>query len=432
MKVHALIAVATLLTGGALGWLLRGSSTSAPAPPSEKQAQDTKTTTRSARESSNPRVKSEIEKLTGNPSWREDYSQWESADLKTLVDAFLAQSDPIDGLRDPLRGQLDQVILALAKRDLEGTLAWIDGKFPKQRFEFYQSIIGHTMGDRPPLERFDFLEAHGFEPQLLSHFATTLLFNNYSRPMDTQTAIALLAKVSPLEEGRWSAGNCQFAPDFDFAALAQATLTQTAANDGRPPAAFPANFISQWASESPQEAIDFFFTHCTGENPLMLSSNGVHNLLAGVKSGMSSADYGTWLGQMISQQSQGNAKHMVHALFYSELSNPDLLRSALAQVEDAELRSNLVLTSLKDSIGSSHNPDGLVTLRNSLALIDDPAERLAQSEVTIRDVNQRFGNMDNEQIASQHEQIVANLRKELLRLGHTEEELKNLRSSRGQ
>lgn len=431
MKVHALIAVATLLTGGALGWLLRGSSTSSPAPPSEKPAHETKTTTRSARESSNPRVKSEIEKLTGNPSWREDYSRWESADLKALIDAFLAQSDPIDGLRHPLRGQLDQVILALAKRDLEGTLAWIDGKFPKQRFEFYQSIIGHTMGDRPPLERFDFLEAHGFEPQLLSNYASTLLFSGNSRPMDTATAIALLSKVSPLEDGHWSGGNCQFAPDFDFAALAQATLAQAAANEGRPPAAFPTNFISQWASESPQEAIDFFFAHCTGDDALTLSSNGLHNLLAGVKSGMNSADYATWLGQMMSQQSNGDGKDSVSKMFYSELSNPELLLSALTHV-DPGLRSKLVLDTVRDSIGSSYSPDGTVYLRNSLALVDDPAERLAYSESGLRDVTRRLGKSKIPQIASQYEQLVANLRKELLRLGHTEEELQNIGISRGQ
>lgn len=431
MKVHALIAVATLLTGGALGWLLRGSSTSSPAPPSEKPAHETKTTTRSARESSNPRVKSEIEKLTGNPSWREDYSQWESADLKALIDAFLAQSDPIDGLRHPLRGQLDQVILALAKRDLEGTLSWIDGKFPKQRFEFYQSIIGHTMGDRPPLERFDFLEAHGFEPQLLSNYASTLLFSGNSRPMDTATAIALLSKVSPLEDGHWSGGNCQFAPDFDFAALAQATLAQAAANEGRPPAAFPTNFISQWASESPQEAIDFFFAHCTGDDALTLSSNGLHNLLAGVKSGMNSADYATWLGQMMSQQSNGDGKDSVSKMFYSELSNPELLLSALTHV-DPGLRSKLVLDTVRDSIGSSYSPDGTIYLRNSLLLVDDPAERLAYSESGLRDATRRLGKSKIPQIASQYEQLVANLRKELLRLGHTEEELQNIGISRGQ
>lgn len=187
--------------------------------------------------------------------------------------------------------------------------------------------------------------------------------------------------------------------------------------------------MKSWAQESPQLAIDFYFDHCVGENAVKIAWQRVNDLLAGVKLGMSTEDYATWLGQTMSQ-SKATDKNLVETLLYSELSNPDLLRSALAQMEDQTLRSRLVNSTVLSSINSSYNPDGPVNLRNSLALIDDPTERLRQSETAVLDVNKRWGNVQIEQVASQHEQIIANLRNELLRIGHTEEELKNIRVSR--
>ena len=247
-------------------------------------------------------------------------------------------------------------------------------------------------------------------------------------PSNTETAIALQSKNVPRDDGLLGGGaNCQFAPDFKYSEFAQTTLAQIKTNGGRLPSSFPVNFMKSWAQESPQEAIDFYFDHCVGKNAVNIAWQGVSDLLAGVKLGMSTDDYATWLGQTMSQQSRATDKNLVKSLLYSELSNPELLRSALAHIEDPELRSRLVNSTVLSSISSSYNLDGVVNLRNSLALIDDPTERLRQSETAVLDVNKRWGNVQIEQIASQHEQIVANLRKELLRLGHTEEELKNIR-----
>ncbi len=422
-----------------MGWFLRGPDKPVSESTGTLLARESSAPSRLTRSTASRRVMSEIAILTNEPLRTiGDYGDWDFADLKALIDGLLEKSDPLDGLRHPFRGVLDQVIRELAKRDLEGTLAWIDGKFPAQRFEFYQSIIGQVMGDRSPLEKLGFFEAHGFEPNEISGYAATLMFSQNIRPMDTEIAIALQSKNVPRDDGLLGGGgNCQFAPDFDYSEFARATLTQIKTNGGRLPSSFPINFMKSWAQESPQEAINFYFDHCVGENAVKIAYHGVTDLLTGVKLGMSTEDYATWLGQTMSQQSKATAKNLVDTLLYSELSNPELLRSALAHIEDPELRSRLVNSTVLSSISTSYNPDGAVTLRNSLALIDDPAERLRQSETAVLDVNKRWGNerigWENaqlDQIDSQHEQIIANLRKELLRLGHTEDELKNIRVSR--
>jgi hypothetical protein len=431
MKMNPLLVVIALFAAGAIGWFLHGTAEPIPESTRKSLTRENNATARLTRSTASLRAMSEIAMLTAGLSRTSgDYRDWDISDLRGLIDGLLEKSDPLDGLRHPFRGVLDQVILELAQRDLEGTLAWIDVKFPSQRFEFYESIISHVMGDLPPLEKLGFFEAHGFGRIEISRYASTLMFSQNIRPMDTETAIALQSKNVPRDDGLLGGGsNCLFAPDFDYSEFARTTLAQIKTNDGRLPSSFPINFMRSWAQESPQEAIDFYFDHCVGKNAVNIAWQGITDLLTGVKMGMSTNDYAVWLGQTMSQQSISADKSLVESLFYSELSNPELLRSALAHIEDPELRSRLVNSTVLSSISHSYNPEGTVDLRNSLALIDDPTERLRQSEAAVLDVNKRWGNVQIEQIASQHEQIIANLRKELLRLGHTEEELKNITSS---
>jgi hypothetical protein len=436
VKMNPLLFVISLFTAGGLGWFLHGTDKPIPESTGRSLTRETNAPPRLDRSTPSRRVLSEIAMFADDPSRTiVDYRDWDFADLKGLIDGLLEKSDPLDGLCHPFRGVLNQVILEMAKRDLEATLDWVDRKFPAQRLEFYRSIIERVMGDRPPLERLAFFEAHGFERKEISTFAATLMFSQNLRPMDTDTAIALQSKNVPRDDGLLGGGsNCQFAPDFDYSEFARTTLAQIKANDGRLPSSFPLNFMKSWAQESPQEAIDFYFDHCVGENAVKIAWQGVSDLLAGVKLGMSTDDYATWLGQTMSQQSKAGDKNLVDTLFFSELSNPELLRSALAHIDDPDLRFRLVNSTVLSSISYSYNPDGMVNLRNSLALIDDPTERLRQSDTAVLDLNKRWKNerigWENAQLVqidSQHEQIIANLRKELLRLGHTEEELKNIR-----
>ena len=422
-----------ILIGGGIGWAIRapgeevvaGAVEPSPQPLAGKPARPASAQSRV--------VQDEFRKIsTQQRDPNANYDSWEFSDLKELALALLKNSDPINGLPYEQRSAFNSLIVAMARKDRDGTLAWIDVSFPLQRFEFYQAVINDQMKTASSIEQLDFLMSRNFDQKAIGTYAGSLLYSAGTSPtgqrlgLDTDTALYLLKYINP-SEGSYSSSNGSFSADFDFARFAAATAEKAKADGNKPPDTYPSNFFEEWARQSPQEAIDFFFAHCTGKEPLKLPYNGIDKILSGVKSSIPAGDYAAWLGQTIWQQYQSEKpdQNMINTMIYQELSNPELLGTALDSITDSSIKDKLLGDTLRAAAESSaHNPDGIIKLRGTLALYQDPAERLDQAAGFAKELGQRRNDGDVVK-------IVENLCIQLTNLGHPEADLQRVRASAG-
>jgi len=288
-----------LLAGGILGWSLKPQPQPDQTTPTAevvrhpRPAIDKKTSARSAF------VDAELLKIKANQfSDAANFADRDPAELQALVMALLRNSDPIMGLDPFQQSTLHQIILALARKDRDATLAWIDDNFTgKARFNLYQLIMGEFMKDVPPGEQLAFLKSKGFDQKAVSEQAGLLMANNLNKTMDIETALLLLDNLSPDKDGPRRGVTSYFEPGFDFARFAEATATNAKANGNKPPECYPMNFFEEWAKAAPQSAVDFYFKNCTGKDALKLPFCEIDRLLTGVKAGINHDDYVVWYGQ---------------------------------------------------------------------------------------------------------------------------------------
>lgn len=417
-----------ILIGGIGGWLLR-SSAEAPQPPTKgsdhAEAKPEKTARRDTPQNSALQAELRALKDPSAPRGSGDFDNWSLPDLRTLATAYLEQSDPIDGLSEQLRANLRRMILIMASKDRDATFAWIDATLPSQRAKFYGAIVTDLMKDASIRERLEFLKARNFDGKEIGGFAREELFysGSHDKTIDTETGLYLLGNLYPSDGG--AAGYAtRFAPDFDFARFATAVAEKAKADGGKSPDTFPTNFLQEWAKASPQAAVDFYFSHCTGKGALKLPFNRIEQLLTGVKSGIPMKEYATWLGETISQQLSAEKpdQDTIRSMINSELVNPVLLGAALGEIEDRGVRSKLLYDTMSSAAENSLHSDGGVKLQATLALFQDPAERLDQAGRYAREVGQRNGDRDQAK-------LIDNLCVQLGNLGHSEAEIQAVRAA---
>ncbi|WP_035612202.1 hypothetical protein [Haloferula sp. BvORR071] len=414
-----------ILIGGIGGWSLR-STAEEPEPPAASghaAAKPEKTARRDTPQ--NPALQAELRALKdpSAPKGTVDFREWSLPDLRILATAFLEQSDPVEGLPPVMRMSLDALLITMARKDRDATFAWIDANLPSQRAKLYCAIIADSMRNASIRERLEFLKGRNFTTSEISGFAREELskLGLRDKTMDTETGLYLLGNLGPCKSMP-TLCTTNFASDFDFARFATAVLEKAKSDEGKFPDIFPSNFLQDWAKTSPQAAIDFYFSHCVGKGALELP---IEQLLTSVKSGIPAKEYATWLGETISQQVSAEKPDpsMIRRMIYSELANPALLGAALDAIDDRGARTKLLYDTMFAAAESSFfSSDGANTLRGTLALFQDPAERLDQAGRYAREVAQRNGDRDQAK-------LIDNLCTQLANLGHSESEIRGIRAA---
>lgn len=420
----SLILTAGILIGGILGWTLK--------PEPEIPRADTKLSAlerqRPVRPASVPtsRFASEF-KAIKDRSFKIDPKDpgQDSAYLEALAAALLKSVGGYAGLKTVDSQPFLDMLNAMASKDLERTLDWIDQTLDKEsRAACYRNAIRAGMKDSPVRDQLDLFKGRDFTAEEIGSYAGHLMLGY--EVMSTETALYLLGHVQP-SDGGYSAGNARFDEHFDYAGFADATLQMAKDNENKPPNVYPMNFFSEWTRMDPQAAAGFYFTHCIGKDGMKLPYNTLDTFMLDLHSNIPEADYSNFLNTALSQQLLVAVpdNQLIDDLLRSSVSMPDQVAQGLKQIPDPAVREKLIADTVSRAAESNTGQRGnLMQLRGALSLYNDPVERQEKMEDYAHELGGKKGDRDTTQ-------IIRNLCNQLAILGHSDAELQRVRNAAG-
>lgn len=347
----------------------------------------------------------------------------DSAYLEALATALLKSGGGYAGMKDGEKHAFYEILGAMAQKNLDRTLDWIDQTMEKEdRATNYRDAIHAGMKDSPVRDQLDRFKNGGFTPEEVGSYAGNLMLGYES--MSTGTALYLLGHVQP-SDGGYSGGDARFDKDFDYAGFADATLQMTKANKNRPPNVYPMNFFSEWTRSDPQAAASFYFTHCIGKDGMKLPYNTLENFMKDLHANIPESDYGQFAAAAVSQQFLAAEPDiaLIDELLRTGFSVPDDLVDSLGRIPDPAMREKLIIDTVSRAARTSQR-GSLMQLRGALSLYSDPAARLGSIEGYARELSDGGGDQEAPQ-------IIQNLCNQLAILGHSDSDLQRVRIAAG-
>lgn len=418
----ALVPGVCLLAGGVLGWTLKQESQGSVAGP---DATATARTRPSRPVTVSPhRFDAEFKAIKKhdfaiNP---QDPAQ-DLNYLEALASALIKKAGGYARLEQDDSQAFSQILKAMAERDLERTLTWIDQLSDKGRIRLYESAINDGMDGQPVRSRLDLFKGRNFTADEIGDYAGYLMMG--FEALSTETALYLLGHVQPSKNGGSAGGDARFDKSFDYAGFAEATFQMSRANGDKPPSSYLVNFFQEWTRIDPQAAAGFYFTRCIGKGGVKFPFNTLDSFMKELHANISPADYDNFLGSAISQQLAAKVpdKQLVNELMQTGLASPDALVVALDSIPDKALREKLIIDTVGRVAQANLNQGGdLMQLRGALSLFKDPTERLGSVEGYVREVDAQ---------GIDRERLIHNLCTQLAILGHSDGDLQRVRDAAG-
>lgn len=358
---------------------------------------------------------------------RDDPAQ-DSAYLEALAVALLKSGGGYGRLKQEEQQVFSELIDAMAEKNLERTLDWIDQSIEEeQRARNYRAAIQTGMKDAPVRELLDLFKGRDFTPEEVGQFAGSLMMGHES--MSTETALYLLGHVQLSDSGR-SGGYALFDRNFDYAEFADSILQTAKANKNRVPNAYPMNLLSEWTRSDPQAAASFYLTHCIGKDGLKLPFTTLETFMKDLHANIPETDYAQFAAAALSQQLLAAEPDItsIDELLRTGFTVPNDLAESLNRIPDPAVREKRIIDSVSRAAESSVGQQGgLMQLRGALSLYSDPITRLGSIERYGRELSEREGDRDREAT-----KIIRNLCNQLAILGHPEADLQRIRNAAGQ
>ncbi len=343
--------------------------------------------------------------------------------LEALAAALLKSSGGYAGIKGEEKLAILGVIDAMAEKNLERTLDWIDQTMDgSERAANYRRAISAGMKDSPVRDQLDLFKARGFTPEEIGSYAGNLMMGYES--MSTGTAICLLGHVQP-SDGGYSGGLARFDQNFDYAGFADATLQMAKANKNRPPNVYPMNFFSEWTRSDPQAAANFYFTHCIGKDGMKLPYNTLEKFMKDLHANIPETDYDQFAAAALGQQllAAEPDKNLIDELLRTGFPVSDDLAESLNRIPDPAVREKLIIDTVSRAARTSQR-ESLMQLRGALSLYSDPVVRLGSVEGYARGLSEGGGDQEAPQ-------IIRNLCNQLAILGHSDVDLQRIRIAAG-
>lgn len=291
----------------------------------------------------------------------------DSLDWAAAMEAILAQAGP-EGLDHDMKEMLTSILTKWGVEDFDRAWEWTQSCEPEAMQIFAVKTLLEDLAKREPEKALMlYYRKTSVSPQYESDVPEILMKASAGNGADEFVKLLGRFKFSASERtgmGTVRRTSVEFAPDFDFRQVADATVKLMEKHGGEMPERFPYNFTAEWGKKDLAAADDWVM-----KNP-ELPFNEWSNLYLAAQESLGTEAAGAWMAAKLESAGDRKTGMMEMLINFSSAAN---IKAIAAVMPDMETRDRFIEDLVAASGGnSSENNIGI-----ALTMLSSPTARLA-------------------------------------------------------
>ncbi len=293
----------------------------------------------------------------------------DSGDAGAAIESLLAQAGP-DGLRSDLKEMVTKLLTKWGSEDFDSAWQWAQSCKPGAMQPFAVKNLLENLAIRDPEKALTlYEEKRATSPVYESDFPEFL--TKAAAGKGAEEFIKLIGRFSyyggeDTFEGRPRGISVEFAPDFDFRQVADATLKLLEKHEGDNPDRFPGNFIEEWGIRDLRAAEAWML-----KSP-DLPFNDWNGLYRAAEETQGAKEAAAWMAAKLDSASSDQRTEMMGMFSGFNFEALDTIKTIAEAMPEAEERDGF----LEDLIAHSETYYSQNLAGDVMAMMSSPAARL--------------------------------------------------------